>query len=68
MKKIHIYNTKGQKVCSKEFDKNNHNTMNYSFKDIANLDMKMVCKKCARKIGKPYFDDDRLSEMYQSTD
>ena len=65
MKKIHIYNTEGQKVCSKEFDKNNHNTKNYSFKEIFDLDIKKVCKKCARKIGKPYFDDEKINEMYQ---
>ena len=65
MKKIHIYNTEDQKVCSKEFDKNNHNTMNYSFKEISDLDIKKVCKKCDQEIGKLDLDEEKINEMYQ---
>jgi len=65
MKKVHVYNTKGQKVCSKEFRLNKHNEVPYGFEEINEMkkDMKSICKKCAKSIGKPYFSNDELFEM-----
>ena len=70
MKKIHVYNTKGQKVCSKEYRLNKHNEVPYGFEEIAEMkkDLKSICKKCANRIGKPYFDDETLLEMHLATD
>ncbi|NOR56993.1 MAG: hypothetical protein GQ474_00540 [Sulfurimonas sp.] len=65
MKKIHVYNTKGQKVCSKEYRKNKNNEVPYGFKEFAEMkkDLKSICKKCAYSIGKPYFDDETLQAL-----
>ncbi len=63
--KKHVYNTKGQKVCSKEFRLNKHNDVPYGFEEIAEMkkDMKSICKKCANRIGKPYFSNEDLFDM-----
>ena len=63
MKKIHIYNTKGQKVCSKEYMQNKHNIVNFGFEDLAHIDINKMCKRCMYRIGKPYFSDELLFEL-----
>ena len=64
-KVVHIYNTKGQKACSKEYRLNKDNEVPYGFKEIEELKKgeKPICKRCAKCIGKPYFSSEYLFEM-----
>lgn len=62
MKKIHIQNTEGQNICSKEHRKNKNNIIQISH-DFNQMDKQLYCKKCAKSIGAPYFSDDDIFEM-----
>lgn len=62
---VHVYNTFGQAVCSKEFEENEYNTVPYGYEEIGEMkkEINSICKKCAWLIGKPYFSNDELFDM-----
>ena len=66
MKKIHFINEAGHIICSKEHKHNKDENIKRNIHAPDNyyeIDKKLLCKRCARMVGKPYFSYEDLFEM-----